>query len=128
MAFDEHLADRVRQYFADLHIPTEEKRMMGGLCFMVRDKMCVGIVKEMLMARLDPAIYDEALTRDGAREMDFTGKPMKGFVFIEPEGIDEDEALHAWLHLCLDYNPRAKSSRKKQKSVDESGIRDPLGL
>jgi len=116
MAFDEHLADRVRQYFADLHIPTEEKRMMGGLCFMVRGKMCVGISKERLMARLDPAIYDEVLKREGARAMDFTGRPMKGFVFVEPEGIDEDEALHEWLQLCLDYNPRAKSSRKKSKS------------
>jgi hypothetical protein len=66
------------------------------------------------MARIDPAIYQEALTRQGAREMDFTGRPLKGFVFVEPEGIDDDEDLRSWLQLCLDYNPRAKSSRKRK--------------
>jgi len=117
MASDEYLADRVRQVFAERHVTVEEKRMMGGLCFMVNDKMCAGVVNETLMARIDPAVYEQALTREGAREMDFTGRPMKGFVFVEPEGIDEDEDLAAWLELCLDFNPRAKSSRKKKSSV-----------
>ena len=114
MAYDEHLADRARQVFAELHVMTEEKRMMGGLCFMVNDKMCAGVSDERLMARIDPVIYQEALTRQGAREMDFTGRPLKGFVFVEPEGIDDDEDLRSWLQLCLDYNPRAKSSRKRK--------------
>lgn len=116
MAYDEYLADRVRQIFAELHVQTEEKRMMGGLCFMVNDKMCAGIVGETLMARLDPEIYQEVLNRPGAREMDFTGRPMKGFVFVEGEGIDADEDLQSWLQLCLDFNPRAKKSRKKKST------------
>ena len=116
MAYDEHLADRVRQAFGEWHITAEEKRMMGGLCFMVNDKMCAGITGERLMARIDPASYAEALRRTGAREMDFTGRPMKGFVFVEPEGIDADEDLQAWLQLCLDYNPRAKASRRRNVS------------
>lgn len=117
MAYDEHLehlADRVRQIFAELHVMAEEKKMMGGLCFKLNDKMCAGVSDERLMARIDPAIYQEALTRQGAREMDFTGRPLKGFVFVEPEGIDDDEDLRSWLQLCLDYNPRAKSSRKRK--------------
>ncbi len=116
MAYDEYLADRVRQAFAERHVMVEEKKMMGGLCFMVNDKMCAGISNEMLMARIDPAIYLEVLERPGAREMDFTGRPMKGFVFVEGEGIDADADLQAWLDLCLDYNPRAKKSRKKSTS------------
>jgi len=114
MAYDEHLADRIRQFFAGLDVQAEEKRMMGGLCFMVNGKMCVGVTAERLMARVDPAIYDRSLARPGAREMDFTGRPMKGFVFVESEGIDDDADLHDWLRLCLDYNPRAKASRRKQ--------------
>jgi hypothetical protein len=116
MAYDEHLADRIRQGFAELHVTAAEKKMMGGLCFMVHDKMCAGIVGETLMARIDPAFYAQALRRPGAREMDFTGRPMKGFVFVEPEGIDEDADLQYWLQLCLDYNPRARASRRR-KSV-----------
>lgn len=114
MAYDEHLADRVRQIFAELHVMAEEKKMMGGLCFMVNDKMCAGVSDERLMARIDPEIYQVALTRNGAHEMDFTGRPMKGFVIVEPEGIDDDEDLRSWLQLCLDYNPLAKSSRKRR--------------
>ena len=79
---------------------------------MVDDKMCVGVVKDKLMARIDPEIYDEALTRPGCREMDFTGRKMKGFVFVEPEGTDLDEDLDRWVEMCLDFNPRAKSSKK----------------
>lgn len=83
---------------------------------MVDDKMCVGVVKNNLMVRIDPEIHGEALTRKGCREMDFTGRPMKGFVFVEPEGIDMDEDLQYWIQRALDYNPRAKSSKKKGKA------------
>ena len=79
---------------------------------MVDDKMCIGIVKDDLMVRLDPEIQDEAITKKGCRMMDFTKRPMKGFVFVEPLGIDMDEDLDYWLELCLDFNPRAQSSKK----------------
>ena len=81
---------------------------------MVDDKMCVGIVKDVLMARIDPDIHEEALTKKGCRDMDFTGKPMKGFVFVDPEAVDLDSDLDYWIGLCLDFNPRAKSSKKKK--------------
>ena len=112
MAYDELLADRIRAAFRERSVPYDERKMMGGLCFMVDSKMCVGVVKSRLMARIDPEIYEEVLSRRGCREMDFTGKPMRGFVFIEPEGIDMDNDLNYWIQLCLDFNPKAKSSKK----------------
>lgn len=113
MAYDEFLADRLRRVLKEKAVPYEEKNMMGGLCFMVDDKMCVGIVEDELMARIDPDIYSDALKKKGCKEMNFTGRPMKGFVFVEPEGIDTEEDLEYWVGLCLEFNPKAKSSRKK---------------
>jgi len=115
MAYNEYFADRIRLVLKDKGISFFDKKMMGGLTFMVDDKMCVGILKDNLMARIDPEIYEDALTRKGCREMDFTGRPMKGFVLIEPEGIDMDEDLEYWIQLALDYNPKAKSSKSKKK-------------
>lgn len=114
MAYNEFLADRIRRIFNEKRTPFEEKKMMGGLCFLVDGKMCAGVVEDMLMGRIDHTIYEEALTRKGCRKMDFTGRPMKGYVFVEPEGIDTDRDLENWVQLCLDFNPRAKASKKKK--------------
>jgi len=114
MAYNEFLADRMRNVLRDKNVFYQEKKMMGGLTFMVDEKMCVGIVKENLMARIGPEVYEESLTKPGCREMNFTGKPMKGYVFIEPEGVDMDDDLAYWIQLALDYNPKAKSSKKKK--------------
>lgn len=113
MAFDEQLADRVRKIFQAKHVRFEEKKMFGGLCFMVRHKMCVGVVKNELMARIDPDIYEDALTKRGCREMTFSGRPMKGFVFVDGNGTDNERSLSDWIQLTLDFNPKAKSSKKK---------------
>ncbi|MEZ4772749.1 MAG: TfoX/Sxy family protein [Bacteroidia bacterium] len=112
MAYSELLADRVRRSLLQRNIPFSEKKMMGGLTFMVDNKMCVGILQETLMARIDPEHYDDALTREGCRQMDFTGRPMKGFLFIDGEGTDRDEDLEFWIQECLDFNPKAKASKK----------------
>lgn len=93
----------------------EEKRMMGGLCFMVDGKMLVGVSEERLMVRLDPADYTQALTRAGAEPMDFTGRPMRGFVWVFDEGIRTPAALAGWLDEALAFNPKAKASRKRKK-------------
>lgn len=113
MAYDEHLADRIENSLSAKRIHFVAKKMMGALTFMVDDKMCVGVVKDQLMARIDPEFYEEALTKKGAREMDFTKRPMKGYVFVDPEGWDMDEDLDYWIDLCLAYNPKAKASKKK---------------
>lgn len=115
MAYNEFLADRITQFFREKSIPFEIKKMMGGLCFMVNDKMCVGVHKDEIMARIDPEMYAESLSKPGCREMNFTGKPMKGFVFLTEEATDLEEDLYAWLQLALEFNPKAKSSKKLKK-------------
>jgi TfoX/Sxy family transcriptional regulator of competence genes len=113
MAFDEHLADRIRNILQEKRVRFEEKKMFGGLCFMVKKKMCAGIVKNDLMARIDPEEYEKALKKKGCREMTFSGRPMKGFVFVDGRGTDSDKSLTQWLQLALDFNPKAKSSKEK---------------
>lgn len=113
MAYSEMLAQRVRTLLGQKKILFEEKKMMGGLTFMVNDKMCMGISNNCLMARINPDFYQQALTQKGVREMDFTGRPMKGFLFISPEGVMVDSDLEYWIEQCLDFNPKARSSKKK---------------
>lgn len=111
MAYDEYLADRIRKGLNDLWIPFIEKKMMGGITFMVDNKMCLGIVKEDLMVRIDPDFHPEAITLPGCRTMDFTNRPMKGFVFVSPDGVDLEEDLDFWIDKALEYNPKANSSK-----------------
>ncbi|MFT6814371.1 MAG: TfoX/Sxy family transcriptional regulator of competence genes [Sphingobacteriales bacterium] len=115
MAYDEYLADRIRALFKQRNLPIREMNMMGGYCVMLDEKMCVGIVKEHLMARVGPANYEKALQINGAKPMGFTGRPMKGYVFVAPEAIDTDKDLDLWIGLSVAYNPEAKSSKKKKK-------------
>lgn len=122
MAYDEYLADRIRQVFANKQTSYVEKKMMGGLCFMVNEKMCCGIhfdkKKEMdlLMARIGPEASEEVEGKTGCHPMDFTGRPMKGYVFISPEGFDADADLEYWLELCIAFNPLAKASKKRKRN------------
>jgi TfoX/Sxy family transcriptional regulator of competence genes len=114
MAFDEHLGGRIANNLRQRGVQFEEKRMFGGMCYLVDDKMCVGVVKEQLMARINPDIAEDEMKRHGAGPMEFTGRPMKGYLFIQPEGLDSEEQLDHWVGLCLDFNPFAKSSKKKK--------------
>jgi TfoX/Sxy family transcriptional regulator of competence genes len=114
MAYNEFLGERIGIALQKMGVVFEEKKMMGGLAMMVDEKMCLGVIKENLMARIDPEIYEVALTKKGCKPMDFTGKQMKGFVFVEPEGIDQEEDLDYWIDLALEFNPRAKSSNKRE--------------
>ena len=114
MAYDEILANRVREILSPLR-KVEEKKMMGGLTFMVNDKMCVGILKDNLMVRIDPDIYEKVLEREDCREMDFTGRPMRGFVLIDPKGTNTKKDLNYWLGLALEYNKKARPSKRKKK-------------
>jgi hypothetical protein len=112
MAYNEHLAERIKKVFKEKHVGFAVKKMMGGLCFMVDNKMCLGVEKDMLMARVGPDVYQQALEKKGCREMDFTGRPLKGFVFVEAKAIDMEKDLEYWIDLCLAYNPNAKLSKK----------------
>ena len=100
MAYDEGLAERIREVLADVPDVTE-KKMFGGLCMMVRGNMCCGIVDETLMARVGPDRYAEDLELPHARKMDFTDKPLKGMIYVDPDGISEDEDLQAWVDRCM---------------------------
>ncbi|MCO4836495.1 MAG: TfoX/Sxy family protein [Oceanospirillaceae bacterium] len=96
MAFDEGLAQRVRELLAD-NPHTTEKKMFGGMGFMISGNMCVGIMGDGMVARVGPPNYDHALSLPYAREFDFTGRPMKGWVMVDGQGLAEDEDLAQWL-------------------------------
>ena len=115
MPYNEHLADRINNFFKAENTSFSEKKMFGGLCFMVDNKMCVGIVKDELMARIGEQKYAEALTKKGCKEMTFTGRPMKGYVYLDEDSLDLDADLEYWLQMALDFNPLAKASKKKIK-------------
>jgi TfoX/Sxy family transcriptional regulator of competence genes len=115
MAYDEKLADRARELITRTHNNVEEKRMFGGLCFMVNGKMCVGVETNRLMVRFDPARQEEIMEMDGAKPMDFTTKVMKGYTFVDKESIGTKKKLEFWIGLALEYNAIAKSSEKKKK-------------
>ncbi|MFZ1530067.1 MAG: TfoX/Sxy family protein [Ferruginibacter sp.] len=114
MAYSELLAVRVRQRLSDLP-NIEEKEMMGGLTFMYNDKMCVGIIKDELMCRIDPAIYEAVLEKPGSRPMDFTGRPMKGYIMVDATGMANKKNFDYWINLSLEFNKKAKPSKKRSK-------------
>jgi TfoX/Sxy family transcriptional regulator of competence genes len=114
MAYNEHLADRIRQTLKEKRVThILEKKMMGGMTFMINEKMCVGIIKEDFMVRIDPEWHEEAIKMKGCRTMDFTNKPMKGYVLINPDGVDKEDDLDFWIQKGLDFNPKAKAAKKK---------------
>ena len=115
MSYNEKLAGRVREIISATHKKVEEKKMFGGLCFMVNDKMCVGVESERLMIRLDPANYDDVMDKEGCKPMDFTGKVMKGYVFVDIDVLNTKKKLGYWMNLALEYNKIAKASKKKKQ-------------
>jgi TfoX/Sxy family transcriptional regulator of competence genes len=112
MAYNEKINNRIREALFDLS-GVEEKHMFGGVCYMVNGKMCVGVVKDEMMCRIDSAEYENALGRQGCREMDFTDRAMKGFVYVDETGIKTQKDLNYWITLCLEFNQKAKASKKR---------------
>ena len=100
MAFDEGLAYRIRELVQTRRAITE-RRMFGGLAFMSHGHMFVGVIGNTLMARVGPAEYAGALARRHVREMDFSGKPMKGYVYVDASGLEEEPDLKQWVDACL---------------------------
>jgi TfoX/Sxy family transcriptional regulator of competence genes len=117
MPFNEKLADRVREIISLTHKNVEEKKMFGGLCFMVNDKMCIGVETERLMVRFDPLRTDEVMELEGSHPMDFTGKVMKGYAFVDIDALNTKKKLGYWVNLALEYNKIAKSSKKKKTVI-----------
>ncbi len=102
MAYDETLAQRVKSLLSGQG-KLVEKRMFGGLAFMLRGNMCCGVLGKELMVRVGPKEYEAALRVPHTREMDFTGRPLKGFVYVEPKGFSADEDLEAWVDRAVKF-------------------------
>ncbi len=108
MAYSEHQADRIRDRLKNISFL--EKKMMGGLIFMVRDAMCVGldfdknVNEDRLMVRVGKLQYEHLLNQHGSIKMDFTGKEMRGFLFIHAAYFDLDEQLDFWIAKALEFN------------------------
>jgi hypothetical protein len=99
MAYDESVAERLRTTFAGKSGVTE-KKMFGGIAFMLGGNMCCGVIGSELMARVGPDQHEAALARPHARIMDFTGRPMKGYVYVAPEGFENEKDLRGWVEMC----------------------------
>ncbi len=88
--------------------------MMGGLTFMVNGKMCIGVVKDEMMCRIDPAMHEELVEKRGCRTMDFTNRPMIGYVLIDDVGMHKKKDFDYWIDLSLEFNKVAKASKKRK--------------
>jgi TfoX/Sxy family transcriptional regulator of competence genes len=111
VAFDETLAQRIRKLL-DARKDSVEKHMFGGVCFMIRGRMCCGIIDSSLMVRLDPDLADRLADQPHVRPMDFTGKPMRGYLFVDPEGIDSPKALKAWVDRSVAHVETMPAQKK----------------
>lgn len=119
MAYDEQLVERIRGIVGD-ELGYGEKKMFGGVCFLLHGNMVAGVATDDLMVRVGPDAWAEALAQPHAREMDFTGRSMKGFVFVEPAGLAEDADLRAWIDRGLAFAgalpPKERSARATKKA------------
>lgn len=118
MAYDKTLADRVRRVLAR-RSDIVERAMFGGLAFMARGHMCCGLVQDKLMVRVDPAAYDQLLAEPGVRPMDFTGKPMRGFLYVTGPALSNPSVLRTWVVRALDFakSRPAKAPRKGSRKA-----------
>lgn len=114
MTYDEKLANRIRELLAELP-NIEEKKMMGGLCFMYKGKMSSGVEKEDLIVRVIDSKYQTSLMKPHCRKMDFTGKVLSGFLYVDKEGIETEKQLRFWLELGIEFVEKQGPKTKKKK-------------
>ncbi|MGL1888940.1 MAG: TfoX/Sxy family protein [Reichenbachiella sp.] len=121
MAYDEYCAERIERVLKEKKLPFYSKKMMGGLVFFMDDKMLCGIHIDkkfgdtLLMARVGEEAYEEEIKNEACLPMDFTGRPMRGYIYVTPLGFDLDSDLEHWVDLCVAFNPFAKASPRKKK-------------
>lgn len=121
MAYDEYLADRIRRQLKEKRIHFSDMKMMGGLLFKVDNKMFCGIHIDkkygdsLLMARIGEETYKKELEKPHCLPMDFTGRPMCGYIYVTSDGFDNEDDLSYYLDLCLAFNPLAKASKSRKK-------------
>jgi TfoX/Sxy family transcriptional regulator of competence genes len=113
MAYDEKLADRIREALSALP-DVKEKKMFGSLAFMVDDKMCITAGADRIMCRIDPALHEDLIQSKDCQPVFMKGKEYKGFVHVDADRIKNKKDFNYWIELALDYNKRAKSSKKQE--------------
>ena len=115
MAYNVELAERIRKYLNILSIlSVEEKKMFRGLTFMVNGKMCISVSGENLMCRFDPVLQDDLENKKGFQVLVMRGKEYKGYCYVNAEGFKTKKDFEFWMNLCLDFNKKAKASRKQR--------------
>lgn len=112
MAYNTQLADRIREVIAERTDKVEERKMFGGLAFLVDDKICVAAKADKMLVRIAPELYDEAIEEAGCTPMAKAGKNMIGYLYVSIDYLDTPKQLSHWVNLALDFNPRAQSSKK----------------
>jgi TfoX/Sxy family transcriptional regulator of competence genes len=112
MAHNEKLVDRIRELL--INTPNvEEKKMFRGLTFMVNDKMCISVASDEIMCRVDPELHESLLEKKSARTMRMKGREYKGYILVDEEALGSKKELAYWVSLSLDFNKKAKSSKRK---------------
>lgn len=135
MPYDEGLAERIREVLEE-RSDVSEKKMFGGLTFLLGGNMCAGVVADELMVRVGPDAYEKLLSEPHTREMDFTGRPMKGFVYVGCEGFESDADLRAWIERGVAFAgplpPKqpagpatSRAANTRSQAIDKAG--DPAG-
>ena len=115
MAYDLKLAERIREYLVTFpELKVEEKEMFSGLAFMVNEKMCINVSGENLMCRFDPSLYEEIAEKAGFEPMIMKGKELQGYCYVNSIGFQTKKEFEYWVNLCLDFNEKAKSSKKNK--------------
>jgi TfoX/Sxy family transcriptional regulator of competence genes len=118
MAYSTKLADRVRTFLDSIpKIKIEEKEMFRGLAFLVNGKMCVNISGDNLMCRYDPSLEHQVAERGGFQPMIMKGKQLRGYCYVSEDGYRAKADFEYWLKLCLDFNEKAKASKKKKMTA-----------
>jgi len=118
MSFDRGLEERLYDYFQD-RPDLVVKKMFGGLCFLLSEHMCCGIIGEQLMARTGPKNYASCLAKEHAIEMDFTGTPIKTMVYVKPNGFESDFDLASWLNICVTFVDSLPPKQPKKSKLNK---------
>lgn len=118
MAYNENLANRVRELLEQID-DLEEKQMFRSLTFMVKGKMCICVGEDNLLCRIDPALVEPLLEKQGVRQMIHNGRTMKGYIYVDKQAVIKHKDLQYWVGLCLAYNAVAKASRKNKSIKQE---------
>lgn len=113
MAYNDKLASRIREYLSNWsELKVMEKKIFGGLAFLVNDKMCINVSEDNLMCRFNPILQEELSRKKGFQPMIMKGKTYRGYCYVEPEGFENRKDFEYWINLCIDFNDSAKSSKK----------------